>query len=95
METIHKFVLEVMDEQKVTMPQRHTTIHVGEQQGALCVWAIVDTESPMVDVTFRVVGTGHPLPQGHDSCLLGTVVMSNSFVWHVFECVECTTDLER
>lgn len=47
-----------------------------------CIWALVDSDAPMVARRFTVYGTGHPLPALAE--YVGTYD-AGPFVWHVFE----------
>ncbi len=86
--TIHKFVLEITDSQYVDLPADARPLHLGEQDGRLCLWASVETSSGTVCRHVRVVGTGHPMDDIHDDnfCYLGTVQMASGLVWHAFAC---------
>ena len=83
--TIWKFPLEVMDEQTVPMPDGAKVLSVGlDADGALCVWAVVDPDRPRVGKSFRIYGTGNPVPADLSEVgFLGTVLMP-PFVWHVY-----------
>ena len=85
MMTTYKFPLRIEDEQTVMMPAESRVICVQSQYNTLTVWAIVDTTKELVPVTFRVVGTGHPMPDIAQLHYVGTVQMdSGMLVWHVF-----------
>jgi hypothetical protein len=66
---IYKYPLRIADEQAVPMPAGARILSVQDQDGQLCVWALVDadvhadTRTPMPRRTFYIVGTGHPLPE--------------------------------
>ena len=47
-----------------------------------CFWAEVDTDASTEQRLFRILGTGHPLPEG--LTYLGTFQLP-PFVWHVYE----------
>lgn len=84
---IYKYVLEQTDKQTVETPQRAQALHVGEQNGELCLWAAVDPSSPPMKRPVRIVGTGQEFGaelDGEDLRFLGTVQMSSGLVWHVF-----------
>lgn len=88
MRSIHKYPVPVEDTVVIKMPKFAQPLAVAEQRGTLCLWAEVDVDSTdkmveMVDHTFHVRGTGHPM-QGNEGKYLGTVVMSYGLVWHVF-----------
>jgi len=94
---ILKYELKITDRQtiKVNGSKAHI-LSVAEQDGKLMMWAMVSAESgfsqdPYLDVF--IIGTGNELPNNlvpHDGPFsnnvpfVGTVVMSNGLVWHVF-----------
>lgn len=84
--TIYKYPLAITNSQFVQMPQFAEILSAGlDPQGALCVWAAVDTEAPMVSRQFYVVGTGNPVTPAPME-FIGSVTRG-PFVWHVFEAV--------
>jgi hypothetical protein len=81
--TIWKFEFEVADAVSVTMPQGAKVIHVGTQNPYhICLWAMVNPESPVEIRNFCVRGTGHSIA-GITHPHLGSV-KDGPFVWHVF-----------
>lgn len=89
MNTIHKYTLETFGpEVTVKMPAGAIVRHAGNQHGNLCLWAEVDTNNPLRDRIFRVVGTGNRLEceSGRYLNYRGTAIFSNGdLVLHVFE----------
>ena len=87
MNTIWKYEIPLTDKPVIQMPKDARMLSVGEQRGKLFVWAAVDPEADSVPHQFRIAGTGHPvsmpLASMHVFCI-GTVIMSNGLVWHVF-----------
>ena len=83
MKTIFKYAVEITDEQVVKMPKGAHALSAQIQNGQLCVWAMVDTESELVDRTVRIFGTGNPVDLNGMWQFLGTV-QERIFVWHVF-----------
>ena len=86
---IFKYPLVVTDEQQILLPPGSRILSVAEQFGTLCAWALVDaTLSASIVYTFRIVGTGNPMPLAfrklHENVFVGSVVMTSGFVWHVF-----------
>ena len=88
---ILKYELEITDIQVIRVegdvPQ---ILSVAEQNGKLMMWAFVRENSSLKStITINIVGTGNKT----DDYLLskynfiGTVLMRNSFVWHVFAVV--------
>ena len=89
MNTIWKYTLK--PECSIEMPEVCTILHVGEQYGEVCMWAMVDTEAEKETRNFIIVGTGHEIKHRY-IVNLGTVILHNgSLVLHVFEDkkVEC------
>lgn len=83
--TIHKYVLEIAENQVVEMPSRAKIIKAGEQNGNLCIWAIIDTDRRPANKHIGIVGTGNPADADLvDAIHIDTVQMSSGLVWHVF-----------
>jgi hypothetical protein len=84
---IFKYELEVTDEQQILLPEHARILSVQVQNGRLCLWALVnDGALTNRRRTFRVVGTGHPVPDNEYLAFLGTVQMhGGALVFHVFE----------
>lgn len=85
--TIWKYELGLQDHQTLQLPEGAQLLHVGNQHGALCLWALVDPDAKVIDRRIYVVGTGHKLPT---ACKLaryiGTAMMlGGTLVWHVFD----------
>lgn len=90
MKTIYKYSLKVTDEQVVKLPQQSQILSVQQQGTGLQLWAMVDSDAPVEDVTIEIFGTGNPIPNipvGVRREFISTVQM-NSFVWHVFKQVQ-------
>lgn len=85
MKTIYKYPLQITDEQTVTGKIDYM-LTVKEQNGGLCLWAVVDDTLTERSISIRIVGTGHPFPDSNDCIHIETVVMPyGAFVWHIFE----------
>jgi hypothetical protein len=63
------------------VPEGYRIRHVGVQDDRACLWAQVFTNSPLVPLRLRIVGTGHPIDFFGE--YVGTVQMP-PFVWHIF-----------
>lgn len=91
--TVWKYELKTTDQQIISMPQGARPLHVGEQRGQICLWALVDPDPSlsMEERRIAIVGTGHVAPEFATAPYLGTVSMyGGSLVFHVF--VERTKD---
>lgn len=86
MKAIWKYNLAIQDNQILTMPHDAQILSVANQNGNLCLWAMVDPEANPVKRCIEIIGTGNPINTdiGTDREFIGTVVI-NPFVWHVFE----------
>lgn len=82
---IYKYTLQIVDAQTISVPKGARGISAQIQNNQLQVWAIVDPDMPLVDVTFHIFGTGHridiPLPKIN----FISTVQHEGFVWHLFE----------
>jgi hypothetical protein len=83
MRTIHKYVLDLAEDQDVVMPAGAVVLDAQMQSGALCIWAEVDTANPNERRVFWILGTGkeRPLPAARHIA----TVQSGVWVWHVYE----------
>ena len=83
MKTIHKYPLPAQngDCVSVRMPLGARPIHVGMQNNALCVWALVDTERQLHPHVFYIRGTGQdcdiPSSEGEHPSSLQLAVSSS------------------
>ena len=88
MKTIYKYDLKITDEQFVEIAGFHSFLKVAEQNGNLCLWCIVDTGIKHIyTAEINIVGTGTPVKfktKIKHTSHLGSVVMSNGLVWHIF-----------
>lgn len=82
-QTIWKFPLEITGVQEVRLPRGAKIISVANQNGVICLWAMVAPDSPLEPRIIFIYGTGHPLPE--DSGRFLGSVLQDPFVWHVFE----------
>lgn len=97
MEVIYKYELEITDSQILQMHGIPRFLSVQEQNGKLVVWAIIDTNNGINGREILIVGTGNEIPNyynlsgrsydsasGYTTEHIGTVVMNNGLVWHIF-----------
>jgi len=89
--TIWKFQVPVTDISKIQMPvgARIMALKDTEGYGDIPVWAVVESDAPLVSRIFYIVGTGNPmtvLEEAHDYHYIGTVTQAQgALVWHVFD----------
>jgi hypothetical protein len=81
--TVWKYPLRIDDSiQSIETYAGSRIVHVGNQDGQLCVWIEHNIESNPVRRHFKVHGTGHPIEPY--AVHVGSAVMP-PFVWHVYE----------
>jgi hypothetical protein len=88
---IYKYPLAVTDVQTVELPENATVLSVQAQGNELVFWARVDIKAQIKPRVFRVIGTGHPIPDAAYLNYVDTVVLearAGSLIWHVFESFE-------
>jgi hypothetical protein len=91
-QTIWKYELPIADVQKVPMPAAARLLFVGHRPGIEglpvlsnpTLWALVDTDKPMVDRKLLMRGTGHEVPEPWEATYVGSAVCG-LFVWHIFD----------
>lgn len=80
--TIHKFPLDIEDEQDIVVESGAQPLFAAEQEGVLTIWMLVDTELEVTPRKVYVRGTGHGVPR--HKTYVGSVIMNPLVVWHVF-----------
>jgi hypothetical protein len=91
---IWRFALPLIDAPTLHLPAGARVLSVGPARGpemysndGLDVWALVDPTATREPRSFRVVGTGNPMPTDAGK-FVGTVPShGGSLIWHVFEAV--------
>lgn len=83
MKTIWKFQL-LKEINMIPVYEGAKVIHVGEQNGVICIWMLLDPHPSLNMETrcFRLLGTGWSISD--ESTYLGTVQLK-PWVWHIFE----------
>ena len=97
---ILKYELEIKDRQTIPIGNGQARpLSAAEQNGKLMLWCMVKEDFFPADykcsVVVDIVGTGHfhdDKCQIYKSDFVGTVVMRNGFVWHVFAREELPKD---
>ncbi len=87
--TVHKFPFNIEDKVDIPMPAGAEILDVQVQRGQPCVWALVDTDEPLVGTReFRVFGTGHPISgrgTEHMRHVASFQLQGGALVFHMFE----------
>lgn len=85
MKTIYKYPILIEDKQVVSMPINAEILTAQIQNGVPCIWALVDTSSPLSDVLVRVYPTGGEVATSPNLKYCGTFQMiGGGLVFHVF-----------
>jgi hypothetical protein len=83
MKTIYKYLLEITDEQTVSMPIGAQVLSAQMQGTQLCIWALVYPDNFNCDRRVRIFGTGNPVTLEGDWKFVDSV-QERIFVWHIF-----------
>jgi hypothetical protein len=84
MRTVYKYQLD-LGTVTIELPENAEIITVGKDpHGKYSLWAIVNTEAVKVKKNFKILGTGHEVP---NNAWYIDSFMDDMFVWHVFELV--------
>ena len=83
---IWKWTLDTVEEQSLRLPQNAQILTIQLQNDKPQLWALVDTESPIVIRDFLTYYSGSAMPDGDFGQYVGTYQLDNGFlVFHVFE----------
>lgn len=87
MKTIYKYRISLAaDFQTIDVHDGAQFLHVAEQHGEICLWAIVDSEADMVSRRIRVIGTGLSAEDVKFEQHIGSVlVLNGTYVFHIFD----------
>jgi len=77
-----------MEKSKVSMPRDARIIRVDGFDGAIWIWAVVDTDHPLVDREFELYKTGGEMPEDigyytYHGC--GAIFVQMELMMYVFE----------
>lgn len=83
LKTIHKYDIPVDTGGPIyiALPKDAQILKIGWQNG-IKLWALVNPDNPLVEISLRVYGTGHEIDE-ENLTYMDTVTPAN-FVWHVF-----------
>lgn len=89
MKAIHKFQLGMAEKASVMMPEGALVIRVDGIDGFLYLWAVVDTEAPIVKRDFLLFKTGAAMPddilQTHNYLGCGGIFVQMELMMYVWE----------
>ena len=85
MKTIYKYQLSVVERQSICMPEGAEVLTVQDQNGALCLWALIDPDNSQSERIIYMVGTGHKINADKGN-YVGTIQSPDgTLILHVFE----------
>lgn len=87
MKTIWKFELPLASTPVVEMPSGAVVLSTAILNDGLVVWALVDSDAPVVNHLFAIQGTGFDVqPAVEQGSFIGTVQTHALYplVWHIF-----------
>lgn len=87
--TIYKYQFEFAPEFEIEMPENAKVLdvqmhHINDDERRPTMWALVDTEKPMVKRKFRAFWTGEKL-SGIYLTWTHIATVQDVYVWHIFE----------
>lgn len=87
--TIHKYQFEFAPEFEIEMPENAKVLdvqmqHISDDERKPTIWAMVDTNKPMVKRKFKAYWTGEAL-NGLDLFRRHIATVQDVYVWHVFD----------
>lgn len=88
MKRIFKYEIPITDEFELELPRGVQILTFQAQYNKPVIWAIIDPEEDTFEkVSFKLFGTGHPIPKDANSfSYIGTAQMANGqLVWHLFK----------
>ena len=88
MKVIYKYRLPFMEKSTLSLPQGADIIRVDGFDGALWLWAIVDTSQPLVDREFSLFKTGGEMPSNIEEYTYigcGAIFVQMELMMYVFE----------
>ena len=83
---IYKYPIEITDHQVIEIPKSAKLLSVQVQYGYPCIWAMVDTNWPIMKRHITIAGTGHDLSSRLMGKFIGTIQLSDGeLIFHVFD----------
>jgi len=82
--TIYKYTIPLQDEISVEMPTGAEILSSQVQNGEIQVWAKVEPAAICRPVLFRIIGTGHPFPDGEWQFVDTVQCHGGDLVFHIF-----------
>ncbi len=78
---VYKYPVRIGEETSVSCAAPAKPVHFGVQGGQMFVWVEHGLGPVSTSVSFCVVGTGHPIPDGFEHV---QSIFDGPFVWHLY-----------
>lgn len=91
MHTIYKYPLTPKLEQVIQIHSDHDILTLQTQSDPVTetdvptIWAEVETDSPLIDVTIHIVGTGWAIPSDATRYIGTFQQQGGALIWHVYK----------
>lgn len=85
--SVYRYRLPITDLPEIELPEGARVLSVGpprDGRDELDLWALVSPGAPLRRRTFRVAGTGHPVPIDPGAFLGSVTTHGGDLVWHVW-----------
>lgn len=84
---IYKYPIPVIDHFIVELPARAKPLRAQLQRSVVCIWFLLDPDITAIPRNFRVIGTGHPIPESMEELeFIDTFqIRGGREVYHLFE----------
>lgn len=85
MKTIHKYPLRPSDSTLLSIPEGAQVLCVQVQHDQPYIWVLVESDRHPESRLFRMVGTGHPMPEEVKEYIGSFQLLGGNLVFHLFE----------
>lgn len=88
MKVIYKYRLPFKEDSQIDMPADAKILRIDGLDGAIWVWALVDTGKPLVTRNFKLFKTGGEMPENideYDYLGCGAIFVQMELMMYVFE----------
>lgn len=86
MTTIWKYEIDIKDKITIKIPKGAAILDIQNQEGQICMWAMVNTERKLEERIFTIYGTGNTIENTNALMYIGTFQMrKGALVFHLFE----------
>ena len=88
MKTIYKYEALIADKFTIKLNEGYEILTLKMQDLKPCLWVLVETNNPIIDVEFEYFGTGYKIGE-QERKYIGTIMFYNdNLVYHLFETVK-------